>query len=279
MSLHLDYMATPSSGLDGASEPSLCFKTYLFPRLSDRSLALGNGSATKSEWITLQEDAAVIRNGTTGLRTWPASLRLMEFLSEAENFSLVCGKSVLELGTGTGAVGLACAKRFGASSVTMTDSHELVLRLVRDNVHINFDAGENGDVEGTWDNPPVRVTKLDWEEAEDGEFRRLMRGDPPAGDGEGNVDLSPPIDVIIGADLVFNPLLAAHFEGRQLYAIMAVMERVESTQELFRESLEAAGLRSELLGTSPSSPSTEPWFRHEEVGVASVLQIRLESVG
>ena len=54
----------------------------------------------------------------TFARLWPTSFALARFL--CENPSLVAGKRIVELGSGSGAVGLVCAA-LGATSVTLTD--------------------------------------------------------------------------------------------------------------------------------------------------------------
>ena len=53
-----------------------------------------------------------------GEYVWPAGLFMCDFLKR--NSELVKGKRVLELGSGTGLVGLYAAK-LGASHVTLTD--------------------------------------------------------------------------------------------------------------------------------------------------------------
>ena len=59
-------------------------------------------------------------DGTFG-RFWPTSLALANYL--CRNRELVAGKRVVELGAGSGAVGLVCAA-LGAASVTLTDVPE-----------------------------------------------------------------------------------------------------------------------------------------------------------
>ena len=69
--------------------------------------------------------------GTTGLRTWEASLLLTEWLLEQG----VQRKSVLELGAGTGLAGILAAKR--GAYVTATDGSETVVAKLRENYHRN----------------------------------------------------------------------------------------------------------------------------------------------
>lgn len=69
--------------------------------------------------------------GTTGLRTWEASLLLTEWLLEQD----IQRKSVLELGAGTGLAGILAAKR--GAYVTATDGSETVVAKLRENYHRN----------------------------------------------------------------------------------------------------------------------------------------------
>ena len=84
----------------------------------------------------------------TNLRLWPSSLVLSKFLCEHPD--LVVGKRVVELGAGSGAVGLVCAA-LGAESVTLTDVPD-ALRLI----HRNVD--RNAPPAGT----TVRVAACEW---------------------------------------------------------------------------------------------------------------------
>ena len=69
----------------------------------------------------------------TNLRLWPTALVLSEFLCEHPEY--VAGKRVVELGSGSGAVGLVCSA-LGAASVTLTDVGD-ALPLIARNVHKN----------------------------------------------------------------------------------------------------------------------------------------------
>ena len=70
----------------------------------------------------------------TGLITWDSSVILAKYLEF--NPSIVQGKSVLELGAGTGVCGISAAY-LGADSVILTDL-EYVLNNLQNNVEINF---------------------------------------------------------------------------------------------------------------------------------------------
>jgi len=102
--------------------------------------------------ITILESPSLISgNGTTGLRTWEASLALAEWLilsrmhSVYKSVSTAQGhlidvmlenENVLELGAGTGLVSLV-ASALGARRVLATDGDEGVCDSLEKNVHIN----------------------------------------------------------------------------------------------------------------------------------------------
>ena len=108
--------------------------------------------------VTLFESRTTIESGTTGLRTWRASFVLAQFL--IQNPSMTCvtnphhsnsrhylailvNKSVLELGSGTGFLGLIVAdiqaSRGGAAGcpvLHLTDVDENVLRQCSENTQL-----------------------------------------------------------------------------------------------------------------------------------------------
>ncbi|OBT72314.1 hypothetical protein VF21_09306 [Pseudogymnoascus sp. 05NY08] len=90
--------------------------------------------------ITILESRNLLGGtGTTGFRTWEASLQLSSFLSSPlllPSLSLR-GKSVLELGSGTGYLSICCAKYLGASHVTATDGFDTVMTDLGTNLFIN----------------------------------------------------------------------------------------------------------------------------------------------
>jgi len=72
--------------------------------------------------ITLLEARNLLTaSGILGLRTWEAALYFGNYLSQ--NPSLIEGKSILELGAGTGYVSILCSKYLGASHILATDGY------------------------------------------------------------------------------------------------------------------------------------------------------------
>jgi len=153
----------------------------------------------------------LVTNGSTGFRVWDASRYLASFL--LLNKTLIVNRRVLELGAGSGLCGLIAAK-LGAH-VTLTDSHAGVLALLEDS------ACRVG----------AKVQLLDWE--------------LPIPD-------RLETDIIIGSDLVYDPRLVEPLVNvlaslRYEYALICCAARTETTQDLFKASLTARHLHSEVL--------------------------------
>ncbi|CAB4070059.1 RP-S17e [Lepeophtheirus salmonis] len=88
--------------------------------------------------LTLIEDQNLITSGTTGLRTWPAALALSDYIIVQGN-SILIDRNVVELGSGTGYLGLSLAKTKLPQSVILTDCHPRVLSILSLNSSINGD--------------------------------------------------------------------------------------------------------------------------------------------
>ncbi|XP_075558189.1 protein-lysine N-methyltransferase EEF2KMT isoform X2 [Dermacentor variabilis] len=170
--------------------------------------------------VTLKEHTAVVINGTTGLRTWQAS----KFLSEwcLENRDLLRSKRIVELGCGVGLTGMVVCKTCCPLSYTFTDGHEAVLQSVEENLRRNSVTGCH-----------ARVEMLRWGDHEN--FREHCTA-----------------DVILGADLVFDPavvpalvatLAALLAHGGTAYIASTV--RNHETRALFLSKLDEASLQYE----------------------------------
>lgn len=200
--------------------------------------------------VTLKEHSAVVLNGTTGLRTWEASKCLSEWCLENKN--LLCGRHVLELGCGVGLTGLVVCKTCDPLSYTFTDGHDTVLQTMRENLLQNNIAGCN-----------TRVDILRW------------------GNPEDYKELCP--DVILGADLVFDPavvqllvttLAALLSHGGVAYIASTI--RNPQTRSLFLADLDAASLRHEPC----TLPQEQVFFYNRSCPIEIykiVAQTRLQS--
>ncbi|XP_077490474.1 protein-lysine N-methyltransferase EEF2KMT isoform X1 [Amblyomma americanum] len=123
--------------------------------------------------VTLKEHTAVVLNGTTGLRTWQASMFLSEWC--LENRNLLSGKHILELGCGVGLTGIVICKTCSPLTYTFTDGHCAVLQSVEENLGRNDVTGSN-----------ISVHMLSWGDHTDYKEHCAT-------------------DIILGADLVFDP--------------------------------------------------------------------------
>jgi protein-lysine N-methyltransferase EEF2KMT len=180
------------------------------------------------------------------LRTWQASLGLVEFL--ASNPAILSGKRV-ELGAGAGLLGLMC-RMMGASQVLLTDVDENVLDRIHANIQLNYNRS------GLLDN--VHATKLDWEDESNW---------PSSLSNENS------IDVILGADIVYSPDLVAPL-CKTLARLLALNEcscylsltrRQESTFTLLLETLASMNMSCRQIDTELG------WYFYEEGSESIVL--------
>jgi len=131
--------------------------------------------------ITLFEARNLVAaSGTTGLRTWEAALHLGNYLCTNSD-NLVRGKSILELGAGTGYVSVLCAKHLGATNAIATDGSDDVVASLSTNFYLN----------GLQDSSSIEGKELRWGQA-------LIGGEHP----EWNAGRS--IDLVLGADLTYD---------------------------------------------------------------------------
>ncbi|KAM9456800.1 protein-lysine N-methyltransferase EEF2KMT isoform 2-T2 [Clarias gariepinus] len=148
-----------------AEEETVCYKTYFLP---------------SGEPVSLEENVAMISEGTTGLVTWEAALHLAEWA--LDNTHVFAGKTVLELGSGSGLTGVAVCRACKPKKYTFTDCHQSVLQRLRNNIQHNG-LQEQEDDTGV----SVCVEELDWEHVRDEELRRIGA------------------ETVIAADVVYDP--------------------------------------------------------------------------
>ncbi|KAH7922694.1 hypothetical protein BV22DRAFT_1037234 [Leucogyrophana mollusca] len=180
-----------------------------------------NNTSNEYESITLLESRTTIESGTTGLRTWRASLVLAQYL--ISNPNITSQKIVLELGCGTGFVGIIVASLMSSnpSPIYLTDVNEDVLARCRDNVQLPCNKSSL--------HPSVRYRILDWSDALNAAVVPLRSFFS---------DASP--QVILGADLVFDHtifpslvgVLSLAVKGGTM-ALIALTVRNEDTLECF----------------------------------------------
>ena len=157
-----------------------------------------------------------------GTCVWEGGLALMRALELSP--TLVRGKSVLELGCGTGVVALACVA-LGARVVVATDHDAAVLRLARQNAtDHSWLVKEKG----------ARLSVMDYAWGTGGAAEEALGG---------------PFDIVLGADVTYDPASAASLcrdmealtasdHGR---VVLGFARRPEYRPELLLRSLEEMG--------------------------------------
>jgi len=141
--------------------------------------------------ITILESRNLLTaGGVTGFRTWEAAMHMGNYLCEFS--SLINGKSILELGTGTGYLSILCAKYLLASQVLATDGYEDVVSNLSTNFFLN-------DLQ---DNPKIEGKELRWGHA-------LVGSEHPKWNAGRDVDLVIASDVTY--DRTWHPALISTF--------------------------------------------------------------------
>ena len=135
------YMAQPLQAASAAAQQKH-YVTYTGPTSDPYPIS-----------VTLLEAPALLASsGTTGFRTWEASLHLASFFVSAEGKQYIEGRNVFELGAGTGFLSILCAAHLDAKSVLATDGSQEVVNDLKVNMALNR-------VEG---NENAMVNHLQW---------------------------------------------------------------------------------------------------------------------
>ena len=113
--------------LASESAQQKCYLTYTVP----------SPSLFCAELTLLETRSVLASSGTTGLRTWEAALYLGTFLSSASGLDLIKGKTILELGAGTGFLSILCARHLEARFVLATDGSAEVINDLESNIRLN----------------------------------------------------------------------------------------------------------------------------------------------
>ncbi|KAI9855589.1 MAG: hypothetical protein M1813_009728 [Trichoglossum hirsutum] len=140
--------------------------------------------------VTLLESRTLISgSSTTGLRTWEAALHLGAYLSlSPEGRDLVRGRSVLELGAGTGFLSILCAKHLGSRRVLATDGDPAVVEALETNFFLNG-------LHSGYKQVGASVLKWGW----------MLMGRVVEGQDEGHE-----WDIVIGADVTYDPTIVPY---------------------------------------------------------------------
>lgn len=205
---------------------SLCgqlAKTSLDAAPATSTYAYKHYMLQSEEHITLRESNSFVSEGTTGLCTWEAALALADYLLEHPN--QLQGKNVLELGAGTGLLGILLkhkALKLPVGQVLVTDGSNACVKLMHDNISLNFDDASE---EAT-----PQCAQLRWHEIK--EFPWSKYAAP---------DLLLAADVIYD-DTQFSSLLAAldfvyELRGNRCEMLLASTVRNVDTLHTFMEQL------------------------------------------
>ncbi|KAF9245703.1 putative methyltransferase-domain-containing protein [Melanogaster broomeanus] len=193
------YLSLGTSVRSGAPPPNSYITHYWYP--PGPKIQTASSEDVNPETLTLLESRTTIEAGTTGLRTWRASLILAQYL--IQHSELVAYTNVLELGSGTGFIGILVASlQLHAVTSWTTDSHpdytnmptvyltdvnSVVLARCQNNVQLSCNRSSS--------HPHMEYRSLDWlDSLSFPESLSSLFGEARA-------------DVVLGADIVFDPVL------------------------------------------------------------------------
>jgi hypothetical protein len=229
MSALANLLSTPLPSEEESVQQKCCV-TYHVSALSHKTpSSTGVPDVVVNEpHITLLENRALISaGGTTGLRTWEASLHLGEYL--CRNQDLVRDKCVLELGAGTGYLSILCAKYLQCRHVIASDGSDQVVNNFPESLVLNC-LEKSSSID-----PVVLLWGEESLETEDQQWTQMY---------------TP--DVVLGADITYDdsviPLLVhTLFQLFQLNPHVEVLitatQRNERTFQVFLDKCQLEGLR------------------------------------
>ncbi|EDW78282.1 uncharacterized protein Dwil_GK16347 [Drosophila willistoni] len=210
--------------------------------------------------IVLKESISFVSEGTTGLCTWEASLALADYLLEHPD--LVKDKNILELGAGTGLLGVLLKQpslALGVRRVIMTDGSPSCVRLMRHNIRINFpNAKSKEEIE------IPHCEQLLWETVEEFGY-----------DDEDAINLVLAADVVYD-NSVFNSLLRT-FEyfylksNLKLHILLASTVRNIETLQKFSEQLQLYDYQVTPCANVPTSSSH---FCRDSTAAVQIISIK-----
>ncbi|EIW63925.1 uncharacterized protein TRAVEDRAFT_111741 [Trametes versicolor FP-101664 SS1] len=206
----------------GADAPPPSYMTYLWPAGTAPIRPVYSGYAS----ATLLESQTTIEGGTTGLRTWSASLVLAQYL--LSNTELIRGRNTLELGCGAGLLGIVAASVQLAGSTDwpslwLTDVNEIVLQRCEHNLKLQCNQSH--------EHPNLHIRTLDWSDAADTKRCSSVHA---------VFDEAQP-EIILGADVGYDPsiipplldilvlALSSPSNGYKREAYIAITQRNEDT--------------------------------------------------
>eukprot|EP00960_Hanusia_phi_P061181 764771-Hanusia_phi.AAC.1 len=162
--------------------------------------------------------------GGTGVCLWEAGLFLSEFIRS--NGGLFAGRSVLELGAGNGVAGICLARlEEPPRRIFLTDHSSRALELLEENLRINDVHVHRSHREGArggdgasevspapW--PAIATAVLDWETCQR-DFHEPSGTEELSAGGKEDLDALGDVDIILGADVTFDPRLITVCQRRR----------------------------------------------------------------
>ncbi|XP_023228641.1 putative protein N-methyltransferase FAM86B1 [Centruroides sculpturatus] len=202
--------------------------------------------------VTLEATQNIVNHSTTGLVVWEASKFLVDW--GIENASFLKAKTILELGSGLGLLGIALCQLVKFSKYIFSDNSQDVLRILKKNIDLNFyhpdynklniiqKQKENFNNFANFDdgndvNKPevsdITVLPMEWKSATCGEINKY----------------NP--DIILGSDITYDPdifddlihvlsIFLKYSKNRKAY--LSMTERNKTTLTLFLHKIKEAGL-------------------------------------
>lgn len=200
-----------------------------------------NYFVNETDYVRLKESPNVISaHGSTGHRTWEAALALSDYIITAglpydsdDTEESNPPRKLVELGAGTGLVGLIAAKLDPTLEIILTDGDEQVVNNLRANIELNNN-NNSSTIDDSDSTEPVRRPRISTEV--------LLWNETPV---VANTDLVMAADVTYDASVI--PQLVAclaQFADANggCSIIVAATIRSQETFQVFQESCTAHGL-------------------------------------
>ncbi|OGM43213.1 hypothetical protein ABOM_008122 [Aspergillus bombycis] len=201
--------------------------------------------------ITSESRGLIYSSGTTGFRTWEASLHLGTYLSTPTGAAHVIGRRVIELGAGTGFVSMYAAKYLRPQFVLATDREGTLIENMKGSKARN---GLSGEFEvGAWE----------W---------GTPLGYPTEDDTESIAREDLCFDVVLGADLTYDtdllPLLFATLHDlfdnyRAQEFILSATLRNQKTFQAFLDACDSNRFKAVCLPYESPQTENQTGFFHE----------------
>lgn len=236
---YISLISQPTTGdICGSSAPSTMISKRYFPVPHSSTYHPLLGSC---DYVYSVEEGKAISQGTTGLKTWEASLRLAAYLVQ-HPYHCAKQRRFLELGSGTGFLGLVCARLMMANggqmtNIYLTDFDEQVLERLQESVHLSKCCKPYTD-----NVPGVHIQSLNWTKVTSRDEDTISYLN----------EVNP--DCVLAADVVYDPSLVPHLVSTlyalltrsrnesHTYALVSSTVRNPDTYELFVRCLQEKGL-------------------------------------